>query len=81
MLRGEAVAAISPTPALTAEAIPPEWNTFIAVDNLDASSEKIAPAGGKVVMAAVHVGAAGRMAWVADPTGAVVGLWQAGPGC
>jgi uncharacterized protein len=77
-LKGEAVAAIAPIPAGASDAIPPKWNTYIAVDDLDATSEKIAPAGGKVVTAAVDVGAAGRMAWISDPTGAVVGLWQAG---
>jgi uncharacterized protein len=77
-LRGEAVAAIAPIPASASAAMPPRWNTYIAVDDVNATSEMIAPAGGQVVTAAVVVGDAGRMAWVVDPTGAVVGLWQAG---
>jgi uncharacterized protein len=76
-LRGAAVAAIAPIPPGASEAMPPTWNTYIAVDDVDATSEKIAPAGGRVVTAAFDVGDAGRMAWVADPTGAAVGLWQA----
>ena len=77
-LRGEAVAAIAPITPDDSDAMPPRWNTYIAVDNVNATSEKIAPAGGRVVTEAFDVGVAGRMAWVADPTGAVVGLWQAG---
>jgi uncharacterized protein len=78
MLRGEAVAAIAPIPVGASHATPPGWNTYIAVDDVNATAEKIAPAGGQVVTAPFDVGDAGRMAWVADPTGAVVGLWQAG---
>jgi len=77
-LRGEAVAAIAPIPPGASDATVPTWNTYFAVDDVDATSAKIAPAGGRVVTAAIDVGDAGRMAWVADPTGAVVGLWQAG---
>jgi len=33
--------------------------------------------GGQVMMPAFDIGDAGRMAFVADPTGAIVGLWQA----
>jgi predicted enzyme related to lactoylglutathione lyase len=77
-LRGEAVAAIAPIPAGASDAMPLSWNTYIAVDDVDATSEKVEAAGGQVITAASDVGDAGRMAWVADPTGAVVGLWQAG---
>jgi uncharacterized protein len=51
-LTGEAVAAIAPIPAGASDAITSKWNTYVAVDDLDATSEKTAPAGGKVVMAA-----------------------------
>jgi uncharacterized protein len=76
-LGGEAVAAITPIPESASDAMRPTWNTYFAVDDVDAASEKIAPAGGHVVTAPFDVGDAGRMAWVADPTGAVAGLWQA----
>jgi len=76
-LRGEAVAAIAPILPEASAGEPPIWRTYIAVDDVDATSETIAPAGGRVVMAAFDVGDAGRLAWVADPTGAAVGLWQA----
>ncbi|WP_415639046.1 VOC family protein, partial [Prescottella defluvii] len=56
---------------------PSQWNTFLAVDDADASAAKVEPAGGRLLLPAFDVGKAGRMALVADPTGAEVGLWQA----
>ena len=53
------------------------WNTYIAVDDVDAAVDKVGSAGGQVLMAPVDIGEAGRMAFVADPTGPAVGLWQA----
>lgn len=77
-LRGEQVAAVAPLPAGAPPAdTPPTWNTFLAVDDADASAAKVEPAGGQLVLPAFDVGDAGRMAFVADPTGAQVGLWQA----
>ena len=76
-LDGETVAAIAPMPPGLPEGVPPMWNTYIAVDDVDAIVGKVAPAGGQVLMPATDIGDAGRMAFVADPTGAAVGLWQA----
>jgi uncharacterized protein len=76
-LNGETVAAIAPMPPGVPEGMPPMWSTYIAVDDADAAVEKVGPAGGQVMMPATDIGDAGRMAFVADPTGAVVGLWQA----
>ena len=74
----EVVAAIAPqSPALAAQGVPPTWNTYIAVDNVDAASEAANRAGGRVLMSPFDVMDAGRMSVVADPTGAVVCLWQA----
>lgn len=76
-LNGETVAAIAPMPPGTPQGIPPMWNTYIAVDSLDTAVNEVVLAGGEVLTPAFDVGDAGRMAFVADPTGAVVGLWQA----
>jgi uncharacterized protein len=76
-VNGETVAAIAPMPPGAPEGRPPTWTTYIAVDNVDAAVDKVAPAGGQVLMPAFDVGDAGRMALVADPTGAAVALWQA----
>ena len=77
MLNGETVAAVAPMPPSAPEGMPPVWNTYIAVDDVDASVGKVGPAGGQVMMPGFDIGDAGRMAFIADPTGAAVALWQA----
>jgi uncharacterized protein len=78
LLGGEPVAAITPQPPPAAAAgMPPAWNTYIATDDVDAAAAKVAGAGGTLAMAPFDVMDAGRMAFVLDPTGAAVGLWQA----
>ena len=76
-LNGDTVAAIAPMPPGAPEGMPPMWNTYIAVDDVDAAVDKVGPAGGQVLMGPVDIGEAGRMGFVADPTGPAVGLWQA----
>ena len=76
-VNGETVAAIAPMPPGAPEGMPPMWNTYLAVDDVDAAVDKVAPAGGQVLMQPFDIGDAGRMAFVADPTGAPVALWQA----
>lgn len=58
--------------------MPPVWSTYISVDDLDAAVEAALEAGGSVFMPATEVGDTGRMAFLTDPTGAFIGLWQAG---
>ena len=58
---GKNVAAISGMPP-GAEATPPHWNTYVTVDNADASAGKVAGAGGTVVAPPFDVMDAGRMA-------------------
>ena len=58
--------------------IPPHWTTYLAADDLDATLEKVTAAGGTVMVPAMDVMDMGRMAFIADPTGAALGLWQAG---
>src|ERR1700719_3689226 len=55
-LNGETVAAIAPMPPGVPEGMPPMWNTYIAVDNVDAAVDKVGPAGGQVLMAPVDIG-------------------------
>jgi hypothetical protein len=55
---------------------PPTWMTYVNVDSADATTAKVAPAGGAVLVEPMDVMEAGRMGIVADPLGAVIGLWQ-----
>lgn len=76
---GHRVAAIAPqSPPMIENKVPPVWNTYIAVDDVDAAAAKVAGAGGTVAMEPFDVMDAGRMAFVLDPSGAPVALWQAG---
>jgi len=79
LLGGHPVAAIAPqSPEMAAAGVPPMWNTYIAVDSVDEAAGKVEAAGGKVAMAPFDIMDAGRMAFVLDPAGAPVALWQAG---
>jgi len=54
------------------------WTTYLATEDLDATVDSAVRAGGTVIAPAMDVMEFGRMAVLADPTGAVFALWQAG---
>ena len=56
----------------------PTWNTYVGVQDADATATAVADAGGTVVMAPFDIGPAGRMAVFAEPQGADFCVWQAG---
>lgn len=62
---------------MAASGMPPVWTSYVTVDDLEATVEKVAPAGGTVMQPPMDVMDAGRMAVLADPSGAVICLWQA----
>lgn len=57
--------------------VPPHWNSYVAVDELDETAARVAGAGGTVIVPPMDVNEDGRMAFIADPTGGMLGLWQA----
>ena len=57
--------------------VPPHWNNYITVDDVDAVSARVEGLGGTLHAPPFDVMEAGRMAALSDPTGAVVYLWQA----
>lgn len=76
---GHYVAALSPMrQEMQAQGIPPHWQSYISVDDIEATVAKVAGLGGTVMMPPFNVFDSGRMAVIADPTGAAVMLWQAG---
>ncbi len=78
-LDGADVGAISQQqPDEVAQGIPPHWNVHLSVDNVDTTVDRVRAAGGQVLAEPFNVMEYGRMAVVADPTGGVVCLWQAG---
>jgi predicted enzyme related to lactoylglutathione lyase len=63
---------------LMQEGQPPAWSTYISVEDADAAAAKAREAGGTVVVEPMDVLDYGRMAFLADPGGAVFGVWQPG---
>ena len=61
----------NPTPGT-----PSHWLAYVDVADVEDISEKAAALGGAVLQPKTEVPGAGAFAVVADPTGAVVGLWQ-----
>jgi predicted enzyme related to lactoylglutathione lyase len=62
-------------PVMT-EGQPTAWMTYVGVDDCDATVELAKKAGAAVFVEPMDVMQAGRMAILADPTGAVLGIWQ-----
>jgi uncharacterized protein len=58
------------------EGQPTAWATYISVADADETAAKVKDAGGNVVVEPMDVMDIGRMAYFADPTGAVFGIWQ-----
>jgi predicted enzyme related to lactoylglutathione lyase len=73
-LRDRLVAGIGPLQEPGAAAT---WTTYIAVDDADEAATRATELGGHVAMGPIDVLDAGRMAFVVDPVGAFVGVWQA----
>lgn len=75
-LRGSNVAAIAPQQeAQLAAGVPPHWQMYITVADVDAAAALVEGAGGSVHVPPFDVMDAGRMAVINDPTGAFVMLW------
>lgn len=52
------------------------WSVYLRVDDCAAAVAKVEAAGGRVDSPAMPVGDEGIMAIVADPSGAVIGMWE-----
>jgi uncharacterized protein len=75
-MRGRDVAAIASRP----HAAPPvtAWTTYVWVDDAAETTSRVAAAGGSVLMEAFESLDGGRIAIIADPAGAAIGVWQPG---
>ena len=74
--RGRDVAAISSERGGASPV--PAWNTYVWAESADDTVSKVADAGGSVVIEPFDRLDAARVAVVADPAGAVFGVWQPG---
>jgi hypothetical protein len=55
---------------------PPSWMTYVGTADVDATAAKVKALGGAVYREPWDIGGVGRIAVVADPTGASFGLFQ-----
>jgi uncharacterized protein len=76
-LGGKSVAAISPLqPDQASQGIPPHWNNYVTVTSADDADASAREGGAQVLAEPFDVLDAGRMAVLADPTGAVFMVWE-----
>jgi len=61
---------------LTMPTVPPNWLSYIAVSDVDASTAKVKTLGGKVMMDPRDVEKVGKFSVVQDPTGATFALFR-----
>jgi predicted enzyme related to lactoylglutathione lyase len=57
---------------------PAFWNSYVTVDDADATAASAEALGGKVTMPVMQVMSAGRMAFLTDAEGAHFAIWQPG---
>jgi predicted enzyme related to lactoylglutathione lyase len=56
--------------------LPPHWNNYVTVESAEAAQAKATDLGGNVMMETMDVMGLGRMAALADPTGAAFMVWE-----
>jgi predicted enzyme related to lactoylglutathione lyase len=77
-VRGRDVAAIgSPVPT-SAQGAPAAWTTYVWVDDADEMAQRAADSGASLLAEPFDSLDGGRLAIIADPAEAVLGLWQPG---
>lgn len=73
---GTATGGMMPIDENWPEGVPSHWATYIAVANADETLEKITANGGSIRVPAFDAPGVGRMAMVADPSGADFAIIQ-----
>ena len=77
LLGGREVAAITGQSDQEREQrVPPHWNSYITVHDADERAPRVTGLNGNLISPPFDVLEAGRMALVADPTGAVFAMWD-----
>jgi uncharacterized protein len=77
MLQGNTICGLGEmNEPMKAAGMPPVWNSYISVADVDAATAKAAQLGGTVALPVMPVVEAGRLSVIQDPTGAFVSLWE-----
>lgn len=56
--------------------VPTQWNSYVTVEDLDASVAKAAELGATICMPPTDIPGRGRFAALSDPQGAAIALWE-----
>jgi hypothetical protein len=76
---GRMVAGMGPmSEDMKAQGMPAMWNSYVSVEDAAATAQKAAELGGTITVPAMQVMEYGSLAFIQDPTGAHLGLWQPG---
>jgi predicted enzyme related to lactoylglutathione lyase len=74
---GEAVASLYQLNRRQIEAgVPPHWTAYVAVADIDDTASRAGTLGGRVVVKPFAVDGMARISLIADPDGALIGLWE-----
>lgn len=73
--QGKLVAGMGEKPA--GAEYPDTWSTYLATKDVQSSCDAAVAAGGTVLLPKMQVGDQGSMAFVVDPAGAPIGIWEA----
>jgi predicted enzyme related to lactoylglutathione lyase len=59
--------------------VPSHWTSYVRVDDVEAAARRVQDAGGRVLVTPFAVDGTASIAVIADPAGAMLGLWQDPP--
>lgn len=60
------------------EGVPPHWMSYVAVDDIEASTKQAEQLGGKVIMPVTPIPNVGKFSIIEDPTGAKLAMYKGG---
>ncbi|MHC5063756.1 MAG: VOC family protein [Planctomycetota bacterium] len=81
-IEGDMIAGLGEmSPEMKSQGIPPMWNSYVSVDDIDATVAKAGELGANVIVPVMQVMNAGKLAFILDPGGASLGFWQALDSC
>ena len=63
-------------PSDCGEDVPPHWMSYIAVNDVDASTARAEQLGGKICVPPTDIPNVGRFSVITDPTGATISLFK-----
>jgi hypothetical protein len=70
---GKEVGGISPVPSQS-PAMPPTWGTYVTVENVEATLQKVEALGGKILMSPIQIPPNACFALIQDPQGATLAI-------